>query len=108
MLQKEEEPSWEQEQVKKHIVMVGSWPCTVSSEVHINLRRASEPVWKDKGKAMVLESEDEKDPKRAHMVLSKGHEVVGPAYSRLSRDAARAVDRGEQSGWPGSPRIRHR
>jgi hypothetical protein len=66
MLHKEEEPSWEQEQVKKHIVMVGSWPCTVSSEVHINLRRASEPVWKDKGKAMVLESEDEKDPKRAH------------------------------------------
>jgi hypothetical protein len=36
VLRKEEELSWEQEQVKKHIVMVGSWLCMVSSEVHIN------------------------------------------------------------------------
>jgi hypothetical protein len=36
VLCKEEEPSREQEQVKKHFVMVGSWPCMVSSEVHIN------------------------------------------------------------------------
>jgi hypothetical protein len=31
-----EEPSWEQEQVKKHIMMVGSWLCAMSSEVHVN------------------------------------------------------------------------
>jgi hypothetical protein len=48
----------------------------------------------------VPESEDEKDPNRACMVLSKGHEVVGPGYSRLSGDAARAVDRGEKSSNP--------
>jgi hypothetical protein len=56
------------------------------------------------GKGTVLESEDEKDPKRARMVLSKGCEVVGPGYSRLSGDAARATDRGEESGnlsWVG-------
>jgi hypothetical protein len=40
------------------------------------------------GKGTVLESEDEKDPKRARMVLSKGCEVVGLGYSRLSGDAA--------------------
>jgi hypothetical protein len=43
----------------------------------------------------VLESEDEKDPKRTHRVLSKGREVVGPGYSRLPGDAARVMDRGE-------------
>jgi hypothetical protein len=31
-----EEPSHEQEQVGKHIMMVGSWLSMVSSEVHIN------------------------------------------------------------------------
>jgi hypothetical protein len=36
MLRKEEEQSQEQEQVKKHVMMVGSWSCMVSSEVHIN------------------------------------------------------------------------
>jgi hypothetical protein len=49
----------------------------------------------------VLESKDEKDQKRACMVLSKGCEVVGPGYSRLSGDAARAADRGEKSSNPG-------
>jgi hypothetical protein len=93
-------PSREQEQVKKHIVMVGPWLCTVSSEVHINGRFVSEMVQEDKGKAMVSESENEKDSKRACMVLSKGHEVLGPGYSRLSGDAARVSDRGEESGNP--------
>jgi hypothetical protein len=32
------------------------------------------------------------------MVLSKGHEVVGPGYSGLLGDTARVVDRGEESG----------
>jgi hypothetical protein len=41
--------------------MVGSWLCIVSSEVHIHGRRVSDPVRLDKSKAMVLESEDEKD-----------------------------------------------
>jgi hypothetical protein len=72
----------------------------VSSEVHINGRCVSEPVREDKGKAIVPELEDEKDPKRACMVLSKGYEVVRPGYSRLSKDAARVTDRGEESGNP--------
>jgi hypothetical protein len=49
---------------------------------------------------MVPESEDEKDSKRARMVLSMGHEVVRPGYSRLLGDAARVVGRGEESGNP--------
>jgi hypothetical protein len=36
VLRNEEEPSREQEQVKKNVVMVGSWPCMISSVVHIN------------------------------------------------------------------------
>jgi hypothetical protein len=98
VLRKEEEPSREQEQVKKHIMMVGSWPCTVSFEVHINGRHVSEPVQEDKGKVTVPKSEDEKDPKRTRMVLSKGREVVRPGYSRLSRDAASVTDRVGESG----------
>jgi hypothetical protein len=35
---------------------------------------------------MVPESEEEKDSKRARIVLSKGREVVGLGYSRLSGD----------------------
>jgi hypothetical protein len=34
------------------------------------------------------------------MVLSKGHEVVGLGYSRLSGDGARAMDRGEELSNP--------
>jgi hypothetical protein len=67
----------------------------VSSEIHINGGRVSESVQKDKGKVTVLELEEEKDPKRARMVLSEGHEVVRPGYSWLSGDAARAADKGE-------------
>jgi hypothetical protein len=80
--------------------MVGSWPCKVSYEIHVNGRRVSELVQKDKGKATVLDSEDEKDPKRIHMVLSKGREVVGPGYSRLSKVAVRVADRGRESDNP--------
>jgi hypothetical protein len=86
--------------VKKHVVMVGTWPCTVSSEVHINGPRVSEPVREGKGKATVLVSEDEKDPKRTRMVLFRGHEVVGLGYSKLSGDVARVKDRGGESGNP--------
>jgi hypothetical protein len=90
--------SWEEEQIKKHVMMVGSWSCMVSSEVHINWRSVSKPVREDKGKATVTESENEKDLKRALMVLSKGHEVVLSGYSRLLGDAARVMDRGEELG----------
>jgi hypothetical protein len=62
-------------------VMLGSWPCKVSSEIHINGRRVSEPVHEDKGKTTATKLEDEKDSKRARVVLSKGREVVGPGYS---------------------------
>jgi hypothetical protein len=57
--------------------MVGSWPYKVSSKIHINGRCVSEPAHEDKGKTMATELKDEKDPKRARVVLSKGHEVVG-------------------------------
>jgi hypothetical protein len=73
--------------------MVGSCPCKVSSEIHINGRRVSEPVHEDKGKTMAAEPEDE-DPKRARVVLSKGHEVVERGYSRLIDAAAKVMDRG--------------
>jgi hypothetical protein len=63
--------------------MVGSWPFTVSSKVHKNGQHVSEPVQEGKGKTTIPESEDEKDPKRTRMMLSKGHEVVGSGYSRL-------------------------
>jgi hypothetical protein len=80
--------------------MVGSWPCKVSSEIHINVRYISEPVREDKGKTTATEPEDEKDPKRACVVLSKGREVVRLGYSRLLGDAARVADRGEGLGNP--------
>jgi hypothetical protein len=92
-----EESSREQGQVKKHFVMVGSCPCMVLSEVHINGCGVSEPVQEDKGKVMVSESENDKGPKRARMVLSKGRKVVGPGYSRPSGDAARVADIREES-----------
>jgi hypothetical protein len=41
-----------------------------------------------------------KDLKRTCKVLSKGHEVVKQGYSRLSGHAARATDRGGESGNP--------
>jgi hypothetical protein len=95
-----EESSREQEEAKKHIVMVGSRSCMMLSEVHISERSVCEPVPEDKGKETVLGSEDEKDPKRTRMVLSKGREVVGLGYSRLSGDAARVMGRGEELGNP--------
>jgi hypothetical protein len=94
-----EESSQRPKGTEEHIVMVGSGPCKVSSEVHINGRCVSEPVQEDKGKAMVPESEDE-DSKGTCRVLSKGHEVVRPGYSRLSGDATRVADRRGESGNP--------
>jgi hypothetical protein len=41
--------------------------------------------------------EDEKDPKRAHVVLSQGREVVGPGYSKLSSAAATEINKGRRS-----------
>jgi hypothetical protein len=89
-------------------VLVGSWPCIVSSEIDINGQCVSEPVREDKGEATVPGSEDVKDPKRTRMVLSKGCEVVRPGYSRLSGDAARVADRGGVSGSPNRvDRVHH-
>jgi hypothetical protein len=86
------------EQTKEHIMMVGSWPCKVSSEIHINGRCVSEPVCEDKGKMMAPEPEDKRDLKRAHVVLSKGHKVVRPGYSRVTGVAAKVMDKRENSG----------
>jgi hypothetical protein len=95
-----EESSRRPRQTEEHIVMVGSWPCKVSSEIHINGRCVSEPVREDKGKMTATKPEDEKDPKRARVVLSKGREVVRPGYSRLTGAAAKVTDRGENSDNP--------
>jgi hypothetical protein len=69
--------SRKQEQSKEHVMMVGSWLCRVSPELHINGQRVSDSVHEDKGKAAATGQEDEKDPKRAHVVFSQGREVVG-------------------------------
>jgi hypothetical protein len=47
---------------------------------------------------MATKPEDEKDPKRARVVLSKGCEVVRPGYLRLTGVAAKVMNRGEKSG----------
>jgi transketolase N-terminal domain/subunit len=44
------------------------------------------------GKMMDTEPEDEKDPKRACVVLSKGCEVVRLGYSRLIGTATKVAD----------------
>jgi hypothetical protein len=80
--------------------MVGSWPCTVLSEIHINGRRVSEPVCEDKGKTTATEPENKKDPKRACVVLSKGREVVSLGYLRLTGAVAKIIDMGENLGNP--------
>jgi hypothetical protein len=61
VLRNGEESSRRPEQTEEHIMMVGLWPCKVSSEIHINGRRVSESVREDKGKTMATELEDEKD-----------------------------------------------
>jgi hypothetical protein len=79
-------------------MMVGSWPCKVSSEIHIKGRRISEPVREDKGKTTATEPEVRKDPKRARVVLSKGHEVVGLGYLRVTDIAAKVTNKRENLG----------
>jgi hypothetical protein len=81
-------------------MMVGSWACRVSSKIRIGGQRVSEPVHDDKGKEKVTEPGDEKDLKRARVVLSKGHEVVRPGYSRLSGAAAEVMHKGENPRNP--------
>jgi hypothetical protein len=55
-------------------------------------------VMKIKGKLTAPELEGRKDPKRACVVLSKGHEVVGPGYSRVTGVVAKVTDKRENSG----------
>jgi hypothetical protein len=64
VLRNGEGPSQRLEQTKEHVMMVGSWACRVSSEIHIGGRRVSEPVHDDKGKEKFVEPRDENDPKR--------------------------------------------
>jgi hypothetical protein len=45
-------------------------------------------------RAAATGQEDEKDPKRACVVLSQGREVVGPGYSMMSSAAATGKDKG--------------
>jgi hypothetical protein len=95
-----EELSRRLEQTEEHVMMVGSWPCKMPSEILINGQHVSEPIHEDKGKMMATELEDEKDLKRVHVVLSKGHEVVGLGYSRLAGAVTKVTKRGENSGNP--------
>jgi transketolase N-terminal domain/subunit len=50
------------------------------------------------GKMMAPEPKDRRDPNRACVVLSKGHEVVGPGYSRVTDAAAKVIDKIENLG----------
>jgi transketolase N-terminal domain/subunit len=43
---------------------------------------------------MAMGQEDEKYPKRARVVLSQGHEVVGLGYSTMSSAIAMGKDKG--------------
>jgi hypothetical protein len=47
---------------------------------------------------MATEPEDRKDLKIARVVLSKGHEVVGLGYSRVTGVATKGMDKRENSG----------
>jgi hypothetical protein len=77
-------------------MMVGSWLCKVSTEIHINGRRVSYPVREDKDKAAATGHEDERDLRRARVVLSQGHEVVRLGYSMMSSAAAMGKDMGRR------------
>jgi hypothetical protein len=79
-------------------MMVGSWPCKVLSEIHIDGRRVSELVQKDKGKATVLESEDEKDPREHAWCCPRVARWSGWVTQGVSGDATRVVDRRQESG----------
>jgi hypothetical protein len=68
------------------------------TEIHINGRCVSEPAREDKGKMMAPEPEDRKDTKRERVVLSKGHEVVGPGHLRVTGVATNVIDKKENSG----------
>jgi hypothetical protein len=84
--------------------MVGLWPCKESTEIHINGRRVSEPVQKDKGKETVSESEDEKDPARA---ADRGEELGNLSRVHREYDTDRWTDRvtrdsqGNRDGYSG-------
>jgi hypothetical protein len=70
----------------------------VSSEILINGRHVIGLVREDKGKMTALELEDKRDLKRSRVVLSKGHEVVKPGYSRVIGVAAKVTDKREILG----------
>jgi hypothetical protein len=78
-------------------MMLGLWSCKVSSEIHINGQHVSKPVREDKGKTMTPEPEDMKDLKREHVLLSKGCELVGSGYSRVTSVVAKVTDKRENS-----------
>jgi hypothetical protein len=55
------------------------------------------------GKAAAMGQEYEKDPKRACVLLSQGHEVVGLGYSTMSSAAAMGKDKGRR--WENPNRV---
>jgi hypothetical protein len=83
--------------MKEHVMMVGSWPCKVSSEIDINGRRINEPVCEDNGKMTAPKPKDKRDLKKARVVLSKGREVVGTGYSSVTGVAAKVTDKSKNS-----------
>jgi hypothetical protein len=58
--------------------MVGSWQCKVSSKIHINGHRISEPVREDKGKMMAPELAD----RSVTPHVSKPHDYVNHMFMR--------------------------
>jgi hypothetical protein len=66
--------------VLKDAVMIGSIPCKLPSEVHVNRQRVSKA--KDKGIERQMEATNvERWPKHSRLIYVEGCEIVGPCYS---------------------------
>jgi hypothetical protein len=67
------------EQVSSNFALVGSVPCRLSSELHVDGQWVAYKRGKETGYQVVLTSHTEDaNPKRARIVTAEGREVVGP------------------------------
>jgi hypothetical protein len=91
----EASPAHDRTQATEHIMMVGAWPCRLSSKVHVKGRRVTNPVSLENGKeGAATGQEGEKDPKRACVVTAEGRKVVELRYSELSGIARSVIAKG--------------